>query len=107
MEHSEKVKKNFFSAVLLTGIGVIALLAGLAWSNLAHAAGGGAKDKKTPKIVYPTKTELDFEGAQIEGELRNPGEFFFQHRHEEKFDSLVKPRTQFHREMLRDAMLSK
>ncbi len=115
MEHSEKVRKNYLSALLLTGIGVIALLAGLAWSNRAHAAQQGGKDtgsesqtkKKAPKVVYPTKTELDFEGAQIEGELRNPGEFYFQHRHEEKFDSLVKPRTQFHREMLRDAMLSK
>jgi hypothetical protein len=120
MEHSEKVgktnQKHLLSALVLTGIAVLALAAGFAWSKSAHAAQAqGAHDtqadsqpkKKNPKIVYPTRTELDFEGAQIEGELRNPGEFYFQHRHEEKFDSLVKPRTQFHREMLRDAMLSK
>ncbi len=66
-----------------------------------------AKSDKKPKVVYPGKTQLDFEGAAIEGELRNPGEFYFQHRTPEKFDSLVKRRTQFHREMLRDVVLSK
>src|SRR4051812_6525208 len=115
MDAPEKLKqKNVLSVLILAAIGGLALVAGFAWSNHAHAASQGTKDtaseggtkKKAPKIVYPTKTELDFEGLQIEGELRNPGEFYFQHRHEEKFDSLVKPRTQFHREMLRDAMLS-
>ena len=60
-----------------------------------------------PRIVYPKKTELDFEGVRIEGELRNPGEFYFQYRPEEKFDSLVKRRKNFHREMLRDVVLTK
>lgn len=66
-----------------------------------------AADKSAPRVVYPKKTDLDFEGTSIEGELRNPGEFYFQHRPEEKFDSLVKKRKNFHREMLRDAVLSK
>src|SRR6476646_1481077 len=101
MDATEKVRhKNLLSALILAAIAGLFLVAGFAWSKQAHAAGQGAKDtaseaatkKKNPKIVYPTKTELDFEGAQIEGELRNPGEFYFQHRHEEKFDSLVKPR---------------
>jgi hypothetical protein len=59
------------------------------------------------RIVYPSRTELDFEGIRIEGELRNPGEFYFQYRPEEKFDSLVKRRRNFHREMLRDVVLTK
>ncbi|MEK6706959.1 MAG: hypothetical protein AABZ06_14370 [Bdellovibrionota bacterium] len=59
------------------------------------------------RVIYPKKTQLDFEGTQIEGEVRNPGEFYFQHRTEEKFDSLVKRRKNFHREMLRDVVLSK
>jgi len=67
---------------------------------------------KTPtpaagKVVYPEKTDLDFEGMALEGEVRNPGEFYFQYRPEEKFDSLVKRRKNFHREMMRDAVLSK
>ena len=71
------------------------------------ASGAGAVEKKQPRVVYPKKTDLDFEGAKIEGEIRNPGEFYFQRRPEEKFDSLVKRRKNFHREMLRDVVLSK
>lgn len=92
--------------VILGAVGGLAFAAGLAWSSSAH----GAESKtggKQPRVVYPEKTELDFEGLQIEGEMRNPGEFYFQHRTEEKFDSLVKRRKNFHREMLRDAVLSK
>lgn len=64
-------------------------------------------EKKEPQIIYPKKTELDFDGIQVEGELRNPGEFYFQHRNEERFDSLVKRRKNFHHELLRDAVLAK
>lgn len=60
--------------------------------------------KKAPRVIYPKKTELDFEGASIEGELRNPGELYFMRRPEEKFDSLVKPRKNFHPEVLRDVL---
>src|SRR4051812_8464036 len=91
--------------VYLTLIGGMSFAAGLAWSLRANAA--EAPKKAAPKVVYPDKTELDFEGAKIDGELRNPGEFYFQHRQEEKFDSLVKRRPNFHREMLRDAVLGK
>ncbi|MFZ9595736.1 MAG: hypothetical protein ACO3A2_06615 [Bdellovibrionia bacterium] len=64
------------------------------------------ESKKEPRVIYPKKTEIDFDGMSIEGELRKPGEFYFQHKPEEKMDSLVKRRKNFHREMLRDAMLS-
>ena len=37
-----------------------------------------------PKVIYPKHSEVDIEAAQIEGEIRNPGEFYFQHRKEEK-----------------------
>lgn len=66
-----------------------------------------AETKSGARVVYPKKTDLDFEGAQIEGEIRNPGEFYFQRRPEEKMDSLVKRRKNFHREMLRDVVLSR
>jgi hypothetical protein len=59
------------------------------------------------KTIYPDKTKLSFEGVEIEGELKNPGEFYFQHRTEEKMDSLIKRRKHFHKEMLRDVMMSK
>lgn len=63
--------------------------------------------KKKVKIVYPKKTALSFEGFDLEGELRNPGEFYFQHRDSGDFDSLSKRRPNFHREMLRDAVMTK
>jgi len=83
------------------------LTLGLLTLGLVGAGPAFAEDKKKPRVVYPKNTELEFEGAQIEGEVRNPGEFYFQRRPEEKFDSLVKRRKNFHREMLRDVVLSK
>ncbi len=103
----EKTKINpGFVVLYLTIVGGLAFAAGLAWSSRADAAEAPTEGKK-PKVVYPEKTELDFEGARIEGELRNPGEFYFQHRQEPKFDSLVKRRPNFHREMLRDVVLGR
>lgn len=96
----------FLALFFLAAVAGVAFALGLAWSSSAHAEEGKAA-KKDPTVVYPKKTELDFEGIQVEGELRNPGEFYFQHRNEDKFDSLVKRRKNFHREMLRDAVLGK
>lgn len=59
------------------------------------------------RVVYPKKSKVDFEGLAIEGELKNPAEFYFQHRKQDKFDSLVKRRMNFHQEMLRDVVLVK
>lgn len=86
-----------FFAIFLLAVGGIAFAAGMAFAD----------DQPKPKVVYPKHTDLDFEGLKIEGEIKNPGEFYFQHQSEDKFDSLVKRRKNFHREMLRDAVLSK
>lgn len=91
--------------LIIAVVGAVSFVAGLAVSESAHAA--QASGAKQPRVIYPSKTSLDFEGAAIEGELRNPGEFYFQHRPEEKMNSLVKRRRNFHRELLRDAVLSK
>ena len=68
-------------------------------------------------LLEPAHAEIDVldgrgelrlgRGSEIEGELKNPAEFYFQHRPPEKFDSLVKIRKHFHREMLRDAVMTK
>ncbi len=63
-------------------------------------------DKKV-RVVYPKNTRLQFEGLNIDGELKNPGEFYFQTRKQEKFNSLLSRRKEFHREMLRDVVNSK
>lgn len=89
--------KYAFFVLILLAVGGVAFAAGVALAD----------DQAKPRVVYPKHTELDFEGLRIEGEVKNPGEFYFQHRNEEKFDSLVKRRKDFHRQMLRDAVLSK
>ena len=58
------------------------------------------------KVVYTEGQTVDFEGLSLEGELKAPGEFYFQNRNQERFDSLTKRRLNFHREMLRDSIQS-
>ena len=65
-----------------------------------------ADDDETPNVKYESRTKVDLRGLDIKGELKNPAEFYYQTRDPEKFDSLVKRRKNFHREMLRDAVLS-
>lgn len=93
--------------VILALVGGLAFAAGLMFAVPSAHAADSPKAKKPPRVVYPKNTEIDFEGMALEGELRSPGEFYFQYRPDEKMDSLVKRRKDFHREMLRDAVLSK
>ncbi|MGK5087530.1 hypothetical protein WDW86_08225 [Bdellovibrionota bacterium FG-2] len=72
----------------------------------AEAVVPAAGVKKT-RTVFPQKTELNFDGINIQGEIKAPGEFYFQNRNEEKFESWVKRRKNFHPEMLRDALMTK
>jgi hypothetical protein len=58
------------------------------------------------RVIYPENQTLDFEGLSLEGELKAPGEFYFQNRNQERFDSLTKRRVNFRRELLRDAVQS-
>lgn len=121
LERSKDPYRVAFAAMVLWGLCAVSLVAGLLWSTRARADRepqssyrGRRSSNPTPsarsakpRTVYRQKTTLDFEGAEIEGELKKPAEFYFQHRPDEKFDSLVKRRPNFHREMLRDAVLSK
>jgi hypothetical protein len=56
-------------------------------------------------VVYKKHNVVDFDDSLIQGEVKNPGEFYFVHRPEEKFGSLVKKRKNFHKEMLRDTVM--
>ena len=92
------------------GVSRMMWLAGVALIGGALAPGvvlAEAPPPAPPRIIYPQKTELDFEGLRIQGEVRNPGEFYYQRKGDEKFDSLVKRRPHFRREMLRDAVMSR
>ena len=56
-------------------------------------------------VVYKKRNVVDFDDALIEGEVKNPSEFYFVHRPEQQFGSLVKKRKNFHKEMLRDTVM--
>lgn len=106
--HSQELYRKALFVVILAVVGAVAFVAGLAYSSLGARADDAAPAvRPSPRVIYPKRTDLDFEGLKLQGEVRSPGEFYFQHRNEEKFDSLVKRRKNFHQEMLRDAVLSK
>lgn len=93
--------RSALGVLILAFIAALSFLLGLLWATPAWS------DDDNVKIIYPKETSLDFEGQDILGEIKNPGEFYFKHRPPEKFDSLVKRRKNFHREMLRDAVLGR
>ncbi|MGE4232955.1 MAG: hypothetical protein AB7F43_06450 [Bacteriovoracia bacterium] len=55
-------------------------------------------------VIYKKRNVVDFDDSLIEGEVKNPSDFYFVHRPQEKFGSLVQKRRDFHREMLRDSV---
>lgn len=57
------------------------------------------------KVLYKKRNTVEFDDSMIEGEIRNPSDFYFVHRPEEKFGSLLQKRKNFQKEMLRDAVM--
>lgn len=99
----DRLRQSMWFVFTMAVVIFISFSLGLVWSTRASAE----ETENAPRVVYPKKTKLDFDGLKIDGELKNPGEFYFKNRSPEKFDSLVKRRKQFHQQMLRDAMLSR
>lgn len=56
-------------------------------------------NKEEPKVVYKAKTEIDFEGVEIEGELVKPQGTLVLDRRHAKFNPMIKLRTDFDDEM--------
>ena len=52
-----------------------------------------------PKVIYTQKTEIDFEGVEIEGELLKPQGSLVLERQRASFNPLIKIRTDFDDEM--------
>ena len=55
--------------------------------------------KNEPKVIYKDKTEIDFEGVEIEGELVRPQGSLILDRKRAQFNSMIKLRTDFDDEM--------
>lgn len=70
-----------------------------------HGSGERRVREEGRTVIYKKKTEVDFDDSLIEGEVKNPSEFYTVHRPEQKFNGLVKKRPNFHKEMLRDSVL--
>lgn len=104
-ELSNPLFRLAFSFLVLCSMAGIAFVMGMVWGAWAQA--DTHTKTKNVRVIYPKKSEIDLDAMQLEGEVKNPADFYFQHRREEKFDSLVKRRKHFHPEMMRDIVLSK
>tara|TARA_R100000657_G_C4540024_1_gene16879 strand:+ start:113 stop:355 length:243 start_codon:yes stop_codon:yes gene_type:complete len=60
-----------------------------------------AQDAEEPKVVYKQKTEIDFEGVEIEGDLARPEGTLLLERKGAKFNPMIKLRRDFDDEMER------
>ena len=87
--------------ILLTMIAALSFILGVLFSG--QIANAQTSERKS-KVNSRGKTYLDFEGLEIDGELKRPGEFYFKHRFQKEFSSLVSRRKNFHQEMLRDVV---
>jgi hypothetical protein len=64
-------------------------------------------DKPAPRIIYKKKSSVSFDDAVVEGTPNNPEGVYVVTPPEKKFGSLLKLRPNFHRELVRDALLLK
>ena len=58
-----------------------------------------AEDELKPQIVYKQKTEIDFEGLEIDGELLKPHGAIVQERQGAIFNPLIQLRIDFNQEI--------
>ena len=58
-----------------------------------------AQDEEEPKVVYKAKTEIDFEGVEVDGELVKPQGALLLDRKRATFNPLIPLRTDFDDEM--------
>ena len=65
---------------------VLFLLSGVAYAN---------DEEKEPKVVYKQRTEIDFEGVEVDGELVRPQGALLLDRKRAQFNSMIKLRTDF------------
>jgi hypothetical protein len=66
---------------------------------LSQVAYADDSNKEEPRVVYKQKTEIDFEGVEIEGELVKPQGALLLDRKRASFNSMVWIRTDFDDEM--------
>jgi hypothetical protein len=65
---------------------VLFMLSGFAYAD---------ETEEEPKVIYKERTEIDFEGVEIAGELVRPQGSLVLERKRAKFNPMVKLRTEF------------
>ncbi len=83
MRKSRKEGRSQMKYVLLF------LLSGVAYAN----------DEEEPKVIYKQKTEIDFDGVEVDGTLVKPQGSLLLERKHAKFNPMIKLRTDFDDEM--------
>ena len=66
---------------------------------LSVSAYADDSNKEEPRVIYKDKTEIDFEGIEILGELVRPQGSLILDRKRAQFNSMIKLRTDFDDEM--------
>ena len=64
-------------------------------------------EKNEPKVIYRKKMAVSFDDAIVEGASNNPEGIYVVTPPEKQFGNLLKLRTNFHRELMRDSLLIK
>jgi hypothetical protein len=81
MKYSEEIDMKYL---------VLFILSGAAYAD---------DKEEEPKVVYKQRTEIDFEGVEIEGELVKPQGSLVLDRKHAKFNPMIRLRTDFDDEM--------
>ena len=68
----------------------------LLFSGIAYA--DDTKEEE-PKVIYKERTEIDFEGVEVAGELVRPQGTLILDRKKAQFNSMIKLRTDFDNEI--------
>lgn len=79
--------KNILPTFAILGV---ALISGAAWAQ---------DDDEDRKVQYKSRTEIDFEGVEVAGELVKPQGALLLDRKRASFNPLIKLRTDFNQEM--------
>jgi hypothetical protein len=70
---------------------VLFMLSGIAYAD-------NSKEEE-PKVIYKERTEIDFEGVEVAGELVRPQGSLILDRKRAKFNPMIKLRTDFDKEI--------
>jgi len=79
-------------------LSLVSLLA-LSPAAFAQDDEGGGGDDADRKVKYKEKTEIDFEGLDVSGELVKPQGSLLSERKRASFNPLIRLRTDFNQEM--------